>query len=232
MSEPLRMVVAGIDADLVLERDPGPTDPGPGVRRTEALPGDAAAGRQRFEVTVDGWVIAVSAEPAARASLRERALRAGGTGAENPLLRSGLALAGANAAPRGAAPPAEAEDGLLTAEDVAGLDLLDTELVVLSACATEPGEVPTGAGVLALRRAFAAAGARALVMSLWKVPDRQTQELMEEFYRRILEGEKRAEALRAAQLAVKAKHPEPFYWSAFICQGNPGPLLRREPDHV
>jgi biotin carboxyl carrier protein len=81
MSEALRMVVAGIDADVVLERDPGPTDPGPEVRRTAALPDDAAAGRQRFEVTVDGWVIAVSAEPASRASLRERALRAGGGGA-------------------------------------------------------------------------------------------------------------------------------------------------------
>jgi CHAT domain-containing protein len=64
-------------------------------------------------------------------------------------------------------------------------------------------------------------------MSLWKVPDEQTRELMENFYRRILSGEPRAEALREAQLAMKAKHPEPIYWGAFICQGNPGPLSRQ-----
>jgi CHAT domain-containing protein len=61
-------------------------------------------------------------------------------------------------------------------------------------------------------------------MSLWKVPDDQTRELMEHFYRRLLAGEGRAEALRQAQLAMKEKYPEPFYWGAFICQGDPSPL--------
>lgn len=145
-------------------------------------------------------------------------------GLENPLLRSGLALAGANTWLKGENLPPEAEDGLLTAEDVTSLDLLATDLVVLSACETGLGEVQVGEGVFGLRRAFVLAGAKTLVMSLWKVPDQQTQELMIDFYRRILMGEPRAEALRQAQLALKAKYPNPFYWGAFICQGEPGPL--------
>jgi CHAT domain-containing protein len=71
------------------------------------------------------------------------------------------------------------------------------------------------------------AGAKTLVMSLWKVPDQQTRELMADFYRRILAGEPRAEALRQAQLAMKKKYPDPFYWGAFICQGDPSPLPSR-----
>jgi CHAT domain-containing protein/tetratricopeptide (TPR) repeat protein len=143
---------------------------------------------------------------------------------ENPMLRSGLALAGANTWLRAGNLPEEAEDGLLTAEDVTGLDLLATELVVLSACETGLGQVHVGEGVFGLRRAFVLAGARTLVMSLWKVPDEPTRELMEDFYARLLAGEGRAEALRQAQLAMKAKYPEPFYWAAFICQGDPSPL--------
>jgi CHAT domain-containing protein len=145
---------------------------------------------------------------------------------ENPLLRSGMGLAGVNTWLAGGSPPAEAEDGILTAEDVTGLDLLDTELVVLSACETGLGEVRVGEGVFGLRRAFVLAGARTLVMSLWKVPDEQTRELMEEFYRRLLAGAPRADALREAQLVIRAKHPHPYFWGAFICQGDPGPLSK------
>jgi CHAT domain-containing protein len=142
----------------------------------------------------------------------------------NPMLRSGMALAGANTWLKAGNLPEEAEDGLLTAEDVTGLDLLATELVVLSACETGLGQVRVGEGVFGLRRAFMLAGAKTLVMSLWKVPDEPTRELMEDFYRRLLAGQGRAEALREAQLAVKAKYPEPFYWGAFICQGDASPL--------
>lgn len=145
-------------------------------------------------------------------------------GLESPLLRSGLALAGANTWLKNEPLPPEAEDGLLTAEDVTSLDLLDTRLVVLSACETGLGEVQVGEGVFGLRRAFILAGARTLVISLWQVPDQQTQELMIEFYRSILAGQSRAEALRQAQLMLKEKYPHPFYWGAFICQGEPGPL--------
>jgi CHAT domain-containing protein len=145
-------------------------------------------------------------------------------GFENPLLRSGLALAGINTWITHGDMLPTAEDGVLTAEDVVSLDLRNTELVVLSACETGLGEVQVGEGVFGLRRAFILAGAKTLVMSLWKVPDQQTQDLMIDFYHRILAGEPRAEALRQAQLAMKQKYPEPLYWGAFICQGDPGPL--------
>jgi CHAT domain-containing protein len=149
------------------------------------------------------------------------------SGLENPLLRSGLALAAVNRWLKGDVTPAEAEDGLLTAEDVSGLDLLNTDLVVLSACETGLGEIYVGEGVFGLRRAFVLAGAKTLVMSLWKVPDQQTQELMEDLYGRILAGQGRVDALRDAQLALKIRYPDPLYWGAFICQGDPGPLPRQ-----
>jgi CHAT domain-containing protein len=148
---------------------------------------------------------------------------------ENPMLRSGLALAGANTWLKRGTAPEEAEDGLLTAEDVTGLDLLATELVVLSACETGLGQVGLGEGVFGLRRAFVLAGAKTLVMSLWKVPDEPTRELMEEFYRRLLAGHARAEALHQAQLALRDKYPAPYYWGAFICQGDPSPLSTAGP---
>ncbi len=145
-------------------------------------------------------------------------------GVENPLLRSGLVLAGANAWLLGKPPAPEAENGILTAEDASGLDLLFTDLVVLSACQTGLGDIKAGEGVFGLRRAFLLAGAKTLVMSLWKIPDEETRTLMEGFYKRVLEGRPRAEALREAQLDVKAASPEPLFWGAFISQGDPGPL--------
>ncbi|MGB4234659.1 MAG: CHAT domain-containing protein [Methanoregulaceae archaeon] len=143
----------------------------------------------------------------------------------NPLLRAGLAFAGVNAWLKDLQPPVEAENGLLTAEEVTGLDLTNIELVVLSACDTGLGEIKSGEGVFGFRRSFIIAGARTLIMSLWEVPDDETQELMTNFYGAIVAGKSRAEALREAQLLVKSKHPEPFYWGAFICQGDPGPLI-------
>jgi CHAT domain-containing protein/tetratricopeptide (TPR) repeat protein len=148
-------------------------------------------------------------------------------GVESPLLRSGLALAGANVWLQAKEDdlPEMAEDGILTAEDVSTLDLFDTEMVVLSACDTGLGDVLVGEGVFGLQRSFVLAGVKTLVMSLWKVPDAQTQELMEDFYQRLLKGQSRAEALRQAQLALKKRYPDPFYWGAFICQGDPGPMV-------
>ncbi len=151
--------------------------------------------------------------------------RISSSGIKNPLLRSGLVLAGFNTWLKGGAPPQEAEDGVLTAEDVSGLDLTNTDLVVLSACETGLGDVHVGEGVFGLRRAFVLAGAKTLIMSLWKVPDEPTKELMIDFYSRILKGVPRAEALRDAQLAIKKNYPHPYFWGAFICQGDPGALI-------
>jgi CHAT domain-containing protein/tetratricopeptide (TPR) repeat protein len=150
--------------------------------------------------------------------------RLSGKGLNNPMLRSGVALAGANSWLRGEQLPDGAEDGILTAEEVSGLDLRGTELVVLSACETGLGEILSGEGVFGLRRSFVLAGARSLVISLWKIPDIQTKELMIEFYTRLIAGEARSEALRNAQLTMKKRHADPFYWGAFVCQGDTSPL--------
>ena len=125
------------------------------------------------------------------------------------MLRSGLVLAGANTWLKAGNPPEEAEDGLLTAEDVTGLDLLATELVVLSACETGLGQVHVGEGVFGLRRAFVLAGAKTLVMSLWKVPDEQTRELMEDFYRRLLAGRGRSRGAAQGAARDEGEVPRP-----------------------
>jgi CHAT domain-containing protein/tetratricopeptide (TPR) repeat protein len=146
---------------------------------------------------------------------------------ENPLLRSGLALAGANRVADSTG--LEGGDGLLTAEEVLRLNLWGTDMVVLSACNTGVGEVQAGEGVYGLRRAFLQAGAEGLVMSMWPVPDRETKGLMETFYKHIGFGEmSRAEALRQAaleQLEVARErygHPHPLFWGAFVYMGDPG----------
>lgn len=139
---------------------------------------------------------------------------------ENPLLRSGLALAGANTWLHGGALPEGAGDGILNAVDVSGLDLSGTRLVVLSACETGLGDVSTGEGIHGLRRAFMLVGARTLIMSLWKVPDQHTRELMLSFYRHFLSGETPARALLEAQLEIRSRHAHPLFWGGFICQGD------------
>lgn len=147
----------------------------------------------------------------------------------NPLLRSGLILAGFNTFVKGKPPAQYAEDGVLTALDVTGMDLRGTELVVLSACETGLGEVLTTEGVYGLRRSFFIAGAKTLITSLWKVPDAATKELMVNFYKKLItEGKEKAEALREAQREMIERFREqdrltpPYFWGAFICIGDPG----------
>jgi CHAT domain-containing protein len=140
-----------------------------------------------------------------------RSLESGG-GIQNPLLRSGLALAGANASSR---------DGILTALEVSGFNLWGTRLVTLSACDTGLGEVKNGEGVYGLRRALVLAGAETLVMSLWPVSDQVTRELMTAYYTGLAQGQGRGEALRQVQLKMmkRADRQHPFYWASFIQSG-------------
>jgi CHAT domain-containing protein len=117
---------------------------------------------------------------------------------------------------------------LLTAEDASMLDLLDTELVVLSARESELGVIQTGEGVHGLRRAFELAGAHAVVMSLWKVGDEITERLMGRFYDALQGGAEPAAALREAQAGLCTEQPDyPFAWAAFLCQGVPRETRRR-----
>jgi CHAT domain-containing protein len=144
----------------------------------------------------------------------------------DPLLRSGLLLAGASAltASPANAPPLPADSTLATALELAGLDLWGTQLVVLSACDTGRGDVRLGQGVFGLRRALVVAGAETVVMSLWKVDDETTSTLMEAYYRHLLAGQGRATALREAMRWLRATKPEPHYWAPFIAVGSDAPL--------
>jgi CHAT domain-containing protein len=134
---------------------------------------------------------------------------------ENPLLRSGLALAGANLNHNGS------DDGILTALEATNLNLWGTKVVTLSACETGVGEVQNFEGVYGLRRAFFLAGAETLLMSLWPVSDRVTRETMTAFYTGLRDGLGRGEALRQAQLAMlkRKDRQHPFYWASFILGG-------------
>jgi CHAT domain-containing protein len=141
--------------------------------------------------------------------------------AADPLLRSGLVLAGVNPWLAGLSTDPKVEDGLLTALDVCGMDLLGTQLVVLSACNTGLGDVRNGEGVEGLRRAFIEAGARTVLMTLWAVPDEETMQLMVGLYDRLIAGQNSGSALRDARLAIRELHPQPYFWGAFVLLGNP-----------
>lgn len=178
------------------------------------------------------------------------------------MLRSALALAGANTWAKGGKLPPEAGKGILFAQDIAGLDLWANEVTVLSACETAIGDVAIGEGVFGLRRAFAVAGAKTLIMSLWSVNGWTTALLMERFFDHCEAGLGRAAALQEAQnylrnitvrelqkfelgrdilkqefnngreldatmLTRQAEDKplaHPYYWGAWICQGDTKPI--------
>jgi len=140
----------------------------------------------------------------------------------HPMIRSGLILAGANKAWRGEEVTTSGEDGILTAYEIAQMDLSNTELVVLSACDTGLGDISDSDGVFGLQRAFKIAGAKYIIMSLWSVKDKQTHEFMSDFYKIWLDkGTQKTipEAFQEAQLNLYRRYAKPFnpfLWASFI----------------
>ena len=142
---------------------------------------------------------------------------------KNPMMRSGIFFSGANKNyainTSNAGLIGDFEDGMLTSYEAMNLSLNKTELVVLSACQTGLGKVKNGEGVYGLQRAFKLAGARSIIMSLWPVSDDATKDLMITFYDGWIKTGNLYEAFKQAQLEVKKKYPEPYFWGAFILVG-------------
>lgn len=173
---------------------------------------------QILHLATHGFFLSDQGEPGERSLVR---VRNNTSTLENPLMRSGLILAGVTQRSSG-----PGEDGVLSAMEAAGLDLRGTELVVLSACETGVGEIKVGDGVFGLRRAILLAGAKSQVTSLWQVDDKATRDLMVDLYTRLKNGEGKGEALRNAQLNIM-KNParaHPYFWASFIEIGDWRPL--------
>ncbi|MDX2188303.1 MAG: CHAT domain-containing tetratricopeptide repeat protein [Bacteroidota bacterium] len=144
---------------------------------------------------------------------------------ENPLLRSGLMLAGSDITMQNKKngyihSDTKSEDGILTAYEAMNLSLDHTDLVVLSACETGLGEVKNGEGVYGLQRSFQVAGARSIVNSLWTVNDQTTMLLMTSFYKEWMRTGDRKQAFRTAQSTVRKQFSHPYYWGAFVMIGD------------
>ncbi|HWT03515.1 MAG TPA: CHAT domain-containing protein [Pyrinomonadaceae bacterium] len=186
-----------------------------GEQATEAAVKSVSAPRILHIATHGFFLQDAGKETAEQAQAATRGIKSSAK-IENPLLRSGLALAGANTRSGGAG-----EDGILTALEASGLNLWGTKLVTLSACDTGVGEVRNGEGVYGLRRALVLAGAESLVMSLWPVSDYITRELMTNYYKKLREGAGRGSALRQVQLEMlrSKERQRPFYWASFIQSG-------------
>lgn len=133
----------------------------------------------------------------------------------DPLIRSGLLLAGANQAWGNNRAQLDQEDGVLTAYELANLDLSKTKLAVLSACETGLGDISNTEGVFGLQRALKMAGVEQYIISLWEVPDKETQELMTIFYKKLVEGTTIQDAFTYAQREMRKKY-SPYFWAAFV----------------
>lgn len=140
---------------------------------------------------------------------------------ENPLLRSGLLLAGADRTVNemNTKDNKDSDDGILNAFEAMILNLDHTDMVILSACQTGLGEIKNGEGVYGLQRSFQIAGASSVITSLWEVSDEGTQDLMSAFYKYWLKSGDKHDAFHKAQLEIKEKYKFPFYWGAFVLVG-------------
>jgi CHAT domain-containing protein len=184
-----------------------------GTQATESLLKKVAAPRI-MHIATHGFFLTDTPQASNSAAEKTRAINAG-VKIENPLLRSGLAFAGANLH------KSSDDDGILTALEATGLNLWGTKLVTLSACDTGVGEVKNGEGVYGLRRAFVLAGTETLVMSLWPVSDYVTRDMMTAYYKGLKQGQGRGAALRQVQLAMLRRkgREHPFFWASFIQAG-------------
>lgn len=136
---------------------------------------------------------------------------------DHPMIRSGLIMAGAQEAWAGKKVPPGREDGILTAYEISQMNLSNTQLVVLSACETGLGDIAGNEGVYGLQRAFKIAGAKYLMMSLWKVDDQKTKTFMTTFYQEWLEQKRSIpDAFRQTQQKMRKTHPNPYDWAGFI----------------
>ena len=143
---------------------------------------------------------------------------------DKALTRSGLVMSGANHILEDEKLPDNVEDGILTAKEIADVDLRGLDLVVLSACQTGLGDIAQGEGVFGLQRGFKKAGANSILMSLWEVDDKATQILMTQFYRNLLSGQSKRQSLLNAQKNLREYrnangeqcYNSPKYWAAFI----------------
>jgi CHAT domain-containing protein/tetratricopeptide (TPR) repeat protein len=195
-----------------------------GAAASESAFKQQAAGKRVLHLATHGFFLGGKCASALEASEKPKAEAPVSLTGENPLLLSGLALAGANH--RQAAGPDE-EDGILTAEEIAALDLSGVEWAVLSACDTGVGEVKAGEGVLGLRRAFQVAGVRTLITSLWPVEDQVARDWMGQLYRaRLIHGLTTVDAVHQANLKTlrqrraKGLTTHPFYWAGFVAAGD------------
>jgi len=184
-----------------------------------------ASGHRVLHLATHGFFLGGDCQSALEAPAAERISSASSAVTrENPLLLSGLVLAGAN---HREAAGADEDDGILTAQEIATLDLNGTEWAVLSACDTGTGEIRAGEGVFGLRRAFQLAGARTVIMSLWPVEDEVTRQWMAALYRhRFVEGKSTAGSVNGASLELlrqrraRGESTHPFYWAGFIAAGD------------
>lgn len=138
---------------------------------------------------------------------------------ENPLLKTGLLLSGAGDILNETKYNYNLDNGILTAYEAMNLNLDKTDLVVLSACETGLGEIEAGEGVYGLQRAFLVAGARTIIMSLFKVSDEATQQLMVKFYRKWIETDNKRQAFIDAKKEIRNEYKDPIYWGPFIMIG-------------
>ena len=135
------------------------------------------------------------------------------------LFHSGIVLSGANKS-ISTGSIAFHNDGIVTAFEVMNLDLTGTQLVVLSACETGLGKIENGEGVFGLQRSFMLAGARNVLISLWKVDDQATRDLMIKFYEHLALGDSMHDSLRKAQAEQAKIRPNPSLWGGFVLVGN------------